>query len=288
MPLFLKLPIDQETQEGCGCPKFLAGRVFWQISTLLENYSAIFRQRKMLSLPRFGHFPAKENSCWKVGPAFGNAPGFSPLRPPQPSWVFLELQRIRAKGPLRSGKRPINEGKRPIKVNGLFSGTPAMLENGPSTRPIKRSMKGLQDGGLFAHRRPDGPKENARPLRVAKGQSQIHCRKETKQAREPTARPAESPSKENSKAITRKGPQFKWGGFQEGGFSNSWTCCVFFVGKSVIARELLLKIDTTLAIATTGLRTNLLFEIPPLPKPPHLIFPNFGPAQQMTNSVEKS
>ena len=39
------------------------------------------------------------------------------------------------------------------------------------------------------------------------------------------------------------------------------------------AREFLLKIDTSLAIATSGLRTNLLFEPPPLPKTPHSIFP---------------
>ena len=29
--------------------------------------------------------PGKENGCWKIGPAFGKAPVFSPLRPPQPS-----------------------------------------------------------------------------------------------------------------------------------------------------------------------------------------------------------
>ena len=43
----------------------------------------------MLSLPRFGHFPAKESGCWKIGRACGNAAGFSPPRPPQPSWVLL-------------------------------------------------------------------------------------------------------------------------------------------------------------------------------------------------------
>ena len=30
-----------------------------------------------------------ENGRWKIGPAFGNAPGFSPPRPPQPPWVFF-------------------------------------------------------------------------------------------------------------------------------------------------------------------------------------------------------
>ena len=49
-----------ETREGCGCPKFLAGKVFLQISTLLENTSPIFRQHEMLSLSRFGHFPARK------------------------------------------------------------------------------------------------------------------------------------------------------------------------------------------------------------------------------------
>ena len=47
------------TREGCGCPKFPAGKVFLQISTLLENDSPIFRRHEMLSLPRFGHFPAR-------------------------------------------------------------------------------------------------------------------------------------------------------------------------------------------------------------------------------------
>ena len=42
-------PLNQKTREGCGCPKFLAGRVFQHISKLLENSSTIFRQHKMLS-----------------------------------------------------------------------------------------------------------------------------------------------------------------------------------------------------------------------------------------------
>ena len=59
------------------------------------------------------------------------------------------------------------------------------------------------------------------------------------------------------------------GGVPGRGFSNSWTCCVLFAWKSVIAREFLLKINTSLAIATSGLRkTHLLFENPPFRKPP--------------------
>ena len=82
--------IRQKTREGCGCPKCLAGKVFRQIATLLVNSSSIFRQHEMLSLPRFGHLPARKIfGCWRIGPAFANPPGFSPLRPPQPSCVFL-------------------------------------------------------------------------------------------------------------------------------------------------------------------------------------------------------
>ena len=58
--------IYQKTREGCGCPKFPAGKVFRQISTLLENDSPIFRQREMLSLPRFGHFPARKTAAGKL------------------------------------------------------------------------------------------------------------------------------------------------------------------------------------------------------------------------------
>ena len=46
--------------------KFLAGRVFGQISTLLENSSPIFRQHEMLSLPRFRHFPARKSAAGKL------------------------------------------------------------------------------------------------------------------------------------------------------------------------------------------------------------------------------
>ena len=55
----------QKTREGCGCLKFLAGNVFRQISTLLENYSPVLLQHEMLSLPRFGHFPARKMAAGK-------------------------------------------------------------------------------------------------------------------------------------------------------------------------------------------------------------------------------
>ena len=58
------------------------------------------------------------------------------------------------------------------------------------------------------------------------------------------------------------GWMFFWGAWSPSGIA--W--------KSVIAREFLLKIDTLLAIATSGLRTHLLFETPPSKNPP-LDFP---------------
>ena len=61
----------QNTREGCGCPRFLAGRVCWQISTLLENSSPIFRQHEVLSLPRFGHFPARKTAAGKLAAPSG-------------------------------------------------------------------------------------------------------------------------------------------------------------------------------------------------------------------------
>ena len=62
----------------CGCPKFLAGKVFRQISTLLENSSPIFRQHsEMLSLPRFGHFPARKMAAGKSAPPSGALLDFS-------------------------------------------------------------------------------------------------------------------------------------------------------------------------------------------------------------------
>ena len=45
---------NQKTREDCGCPKFLARKVFLQLSLLLQNSSLIFRQHEMLFLPRFG------------------------------------------------------------------------------------------------------------------------------------------------------------------------------------------------------------------------------------------
>ena len=46
-------------------------KVFRQISTLLENYSLIFRQQEMLSLPGFGHFPARNMAAGKSAPPSG-------------------------------------------------------------------------------------------------------------------------------------------------------------------------------------------------------------------------
>ena len=83
---------SRKTREGCGCPKFPAGKVFRQISTLLENDSPIFRQREMLSLPRFGHFPATKTAAGKLAAPAGTLLDFSPSRLPQPSWVGAHLR----------------------------------------------------------------------------------------------------------------------------------------------------------------------------------------------------
>ena len=65
------LPCFRIARQGRGCPKFLAGNVFGQISTLLENSSPICRQHEMLSLPSFGHFPARKMAAGKSAPPSG-------------------------------------------------------------------------------------------------------------------------------------------------------------------------------------------------------------------------
>ena len=57
------------------------------------------------------------------------------------------------------------------------------------------------------------------------------------------------------------------GGFQKGDFK--WLNVLRFLRVEIgCCKGFLLKIDTSPAIATTGLRTNLLFENPPFRKPP--------------------
>ena len=75
-PIFRHPAANQKTREGCGCPNFPAGKVFRQISTLLEDDSPIFRQREMLSLPRFGHFPARKTAAGKL------------VAPVERCWIF--------------------------------------------------------------------------------------------------------------------------------------------------------------------------------------------------------
>ena len=79
-----------------------------------------------------------------------------------------------------------------------------------------------------------------------------------------------------------------------GPFSNSWTCCVFFAWKSVIAREFLLKRVDTLACYCDARvsRTNLLFEKPrEFRKPPIRFVPtescHRGPKGPGLRSVQK-
>ena len=101
--MLLEFTCRKKAREGCGCPK-----------SLLEGFSGKFRgcwnmiprsSGRMLSLPRFlGTFRQREwlNGCWKVSPAFVNAPALPPPRPPQPFGVFLILLRLYLLTPTRS------------------------------------------------------------------------------------------------------------------------------------------------------------------------------------------
>ena len=79
----LKFPkgLHRETPKnpGLGCNKSENSRRLWLsgwkgFPTLLENSSPIFRQHEMLSLPRFGHFPARKTAAGK-----STAPSATPL-----------------------------------------------------------------------------------------------------------------------------------------------------------------------------------------------------------------
>ena len=63
--------VSQKTREGCGCPKFPAGKGFPAKFDTAGKYSPIFRQREMLSLPRFGHFPARKMAAGKLAAPAG-------------------------------------------------------------------------------------------------------------------------------------------------------------------------------------------------------------------------
>ena len=69
-------------------------KIAWTKARLLNHDFPVHRQHEMLPLPMFGHFPARKIPAGKSDPAFGNAPGFSPLRPPQPSWAFLRYSKM--------------------------------------------------------------------------------------------------------------------------------------------------------------------------------------------------
>ena len=65
---------DQKTREGCGCPKFLAGKVFRQLSTLLENFPRFSGSTKCYLCQGLGTFwqqkwllenwPRLQERCW--------------------------------------------------------------------------------------------------------------------------------------------------------------------------------------------------------------------------------
>ena len=71
----------QKTREGCGCPKFFAGRGFCKKKT-----SAIFRQHDVLLLPRFGIFCQKGEWLLEDRP-----------RLQERSWIFSPTQHFHSK-----------------------------------------------------------------------------------------------------------------------------------------------------------------------------------------------
>ena len=78
---FLKHPLtrsNQKTREGCGCPKLLAGKVFpANFDAAAKFFTDVPAARNAIPA-KVWTFSGKENSCWKIGRAFGNAAGFSP------------------------------------------------------------------------------------------------------------------------------------------------------------------------------------------------------------------
>ena len=60
------------------CAKSNKFRCRWKI---LPRFSGSTKH----AVPGKSLVSGKEHGCWKIGLAFGNAPGFSPPRPPQPS-----------------------------------------------------------------------------------------------------------------------------------------------------------------------------------------------------------
>ena len=76
-------------------PLAFSGKAVAVPNSLLEKFSGKFRRcwkilhrfsgsMKMLSLPRFGHFPARKTAAGKLGAPAGTLLDFSPPRPPQP------------------------------------------------------------------------------------------------------------------------------------------------------------------------------------------------------------
>ena len=81
-PRFVQI---QKTREGCGCPTSLAGKSFRANFDAAVNFLTDFPAARNAIPAKVWALSGKENSCWKVGRAFGNAAGFYAPRPPQPS-----------------------------------------------------------------------------------------------------------------------------------------------------------------------------------------------------------
>ena len=73
--------------------------------------------------------------------------------------------------------------------------------------------------------------------------------------------------------MLQEGLQFweqRMDGFNEGSFPHGWLAGVFLARRSVIGREVLLELDTSLAIATSGWRTIAIARTPEPPTPSKL------------------
>ena len=67
----------QKTREGCGCPKFLAGRVFRQISMLLKKFFPDFAAAPNAVPAKVGLPPATKFAAGKPAPPSGMLLDFS-------------------------------------------------------------------------------------------------------------------------------------------------------------------------------------------------------------------
>ena len=103
----------------------------------------------------------KENGCWKFGRACGNAAGFSPPRPPQPSWALL----ITIQQSLENPAYPPRAQQRPRRT----------LEETPQ-RPLRTLWEADPLGWWPSGTLKKNKAERAKPLQTENGscESNLH------------------------------------------------------------------------------------------------------------------